>query len=190
MCTPSAPATPPLSNAVLSIRIATAIPAGAPYPTSAQIATIQATWNSLVDADNAAARRESIATVGVAVFHNLFAAAPHAADLFSFKDPAKGGAINATKLRKHAGVAFCAVDGLIADLADAPATAATLTGVAQGHLKYSVQEAHYGVLLAAIVQTLGGALGPRWTGEAQAAWGALAAAIKAAVHAVYAQTEA
>lgn len=161
--------------------------AGAAYPTPPQIATIQASWGSIVNADTEAARRENIASVGVAVFHNLLAATPAAADLFSFKDPAKDGAIDAVKLRKHAGVAFRAVDGLIAGLGDAEATSATLAGVATGHLKYGVLEAHYGLLLAAIVKTLGEALGSAWTAETQAAWGALAAAITAAVRDVYAQ---
>ena len=170
------------------LRCISARPAGATHPTPAQVATVQATWCSLVDSDDAAARRDNVASVGVSVFHNLFAAVPHAVDLFAFEDPAKGGAIDAVMLRKHAGLAFGAVDSLIANLADAPATAATLAGVARGHLRFGVAEAHYSMLLAAIVRTLSAALGRRWTAEAQSAWAALAATITAAVAGVYAAT--
>jgi hemoglobin-like flavoprotein len=147
-------------------------------------------WDSLVKAETAESRTENIKDVGVAIFHNLFAMAPPTRDLFKFSAARSGGADYSEKLRRHAGVAFTAVDGLIAQLDSPEQTVATLREVCSGHLKYRVQEPHYKMLLSAIVKTLGDALPAKsWQQSQQEAWGALAGAILGVVHQVYVAQE-
>jgi hemoglobin-like flavoprotein len=138
---------------------------------------IQANWGSLVDAESADERKLKIEAVGVAVFHNLFAMAPAALDLFSFRPLHPTDDMN-PKLRVHARTAFTAVDGLLCHLNSTEKTVSTLSSVVRGHLKYGVKELHYKVLLDAIVKTLGEALpAENWQEKQQEAWAGLAGAI-------------
>lgn len=109
---------------------------------------------------------ESIAPQAAALFYaNLFEADPTLQALFKGDMVAQGA-----RLMQMIGVA-------VSKLRDIDALVPVLQALGRRHVTYGVQDAHYAVVGAALLKTLGQGLGPAFTPQVQASWTAVYGAI-------------
>ena len=106
------------------------------------------------------------AAAGRLFYQRLFAIAPEVQPMFKSDIGAQ-----ADKLMETLGVAISA-------LKNPAALAPILTQLARRHSGYGVRDAHYDKVGEALLWTLAEALGPAFTPQAHAAWGALYATLK------------
>ena len=104
--------------------------------------------------------------VGTLFYERLFTIAPEVRPLFK-------GDVNAQSRKLMDTMALA-----IGMLRDTPTLVSTLKGLAKRHVAYGVRDEHYDKVGEALLWTLAEALGPAFTPQAHAAWGALYATLK------------
>jgi hemoglobin-like flavoprotein len=116
-------------------------------------------------------------TVGVLLFKNIFAIAPGALALFSFRD--EPDLYASPKLKAHGATVVQTVGTAVAGLRDLDALVPVLRELGKKHVGYGVLEAHYDVVGDALMKTLEQGLGDAFAPEARRAWEAVYAVVKA-----------
>lgn len=93
-------------------------------------------------------------------YGRLFAACPHLRKLF---------ALDMTAQRQKLMMTLTAI---VADLDNLDQLVPMVAELARRHVGYGARDEHYAPVGAALIETLRNALGPRFTPEVEAAWGA------------------
>eukprot|EP00035_Acanthoeca_spectabilis_P028901 m.472474 g.472474 ORF g.472474 m.472474 type:complete len:156 (-) comp32783_c0_seq1:110-577(-) len=137
--------------------------------TPQQAELITSTW--------ATAKELGAETVGVLLFKNIFTDAPAAKAIFPFSrspdfDPA-GDLTQNTRLVKHGVRVVGAVDKAIGLLGELDRLVPILEGLGRRHVGYGVADAHYDIVGAAFLKTLGMGLGDAFTDEVREAYTAM-----------------
>ena len=120
---------------------------------------IRASWVKVLALD------PSMEAQGVILFRHIFAIAPEAKAMFSFKD--EPDMFNSKKLKKHGKGVMKYVDAALKDFSG---TVKGLQSLGSRHLTKDVAPAHYDAVGQAFVATLSDALGDDLTPELQADW--------------------
>lgn len=102
-------------------------------------------------------------------YHRLFRACPHLRAMFADDMAAQ---------RKKLMMTLAAV---VADLDNLDRLVPAVSELARRHVGYGAREEHYAPVGAALIETLRGALGARFTVEAETAWGAAYGLLSAAM---------
>ena len=105
---------------------------------------------------------------GVLFFQRIFAIAPEALALFSFKD--EPSLYDAPKFREHAIKVMKTVDVAVGMLTDVANLLPVLEGLGEKHKYYGILPPHYDVVGQALLETLALGLGDEFTPALKAAW--------------------
>ena len=109
-----------------------------------------------------------VENVGVLLFKNIFAVAPEALELFSFKN--EPDLYNSPKLKAHGANVVSTVGKAVAGLRELEALVPVLAALGERHVGYGILEPHYDVVGKALVMTLEQGLGDAFTPEVKEAW--------------------
>mmetsp|Transcript_108190 Transcript_108190/g.345527 ORF Transcript_108190/g.345527 Transcript_108190/m.345527 type:complete len:218 (-) Transcript_108190:129-782(-) len=107
--------------------------------------------------------------VGVALFRNIFTAAPEALGLFPFKDDLKN-LYESPKLKAHASKVIATVSVAVNGLTNLKALVPVLQELGLTHVGYKVLKPHYDVVGSALITTLSESLEAAFTEDTKAAW--------------------
>mmetsp|Transcript_15583 Transcript_15583/g.43465 ORF Transcript_15583/g.43465 Transcript_15583/m.43465 type:complete len:369 (+) Transcript_15583:94-1200(+) len=107
--------------------------------------------------------------VGVALFRNIFTAAPEALGLFPFKDGLKN-LYESPKLKAHASKVIATVSVAVNGLTNLKALVPVLQELGLKHVGYKVLKPHYDVVGSALITTLSESLEAAFTEDTKAAW--------------------
>ena len=110
---------------------------------------------------------DTLGTQGLALYHNIFAAAPAVKPMFSFGG--KTGDDYDAALKNQGIKTFVAIEKTLADPASAE-NDANLKKMGTGHVDLGVKAEHFPVVEDALIKTLSEALGGDWNADHEAAW--------------------
>jgi len=109
-------------------------------------------------------------TVGVILFKHIFALAPDALGLFSFRKEPNVRTYETPGLRAHGVKVVSTVGAAVDSLRNVPALLPVLQELALKHVGYGVQPAHFDVVGKALMLTFKDGLGKDFTHPVQVAW--------------------
>ncbi|XP_038691721.1 LOW QUALITY PROTEIN: non-symbiotic hemoglobin 2 [Tripterygium wilfordii] len=142
--------------------------------TEKQEAMVKESWEVL---------KQNIPENSLRFFTLILEIAPAAKDMFSFLKDSKEVPQNNAKLKAHAVMVFKMVKIQLHEKGDVVVADRTLKHLGSIHLKKGVIDPHFEVVKEALLRTIQGAVGEKWSDEMGQAWteayDQLAAAMKA-----------